>query len=82
MEQVSNALALRQPGWKISTSSVGAWLERPRQAPAVRFPDVADALARWLAGGCKEATAALGERLWGRVPAVSAGMLSRRWASP
>ncbi len=69
MEQVSNALALEQLGYATASDTldvrvVSRWLENRGSAPAVRFPDVADTLARWLATGAIVAPARLVERLW------------------
>jgi uncharacterized protein (TIGR00661 family) len=70
MEQMSNALALEQLGYarRCSTLTAGAlrsWLEDAAGSPAaIRFPDVAAALAAWLASGCRERSVQLVESLW------------------
>lgn len=71
MEQVSNALALRQLGYATTTDRLDAdvlatWLDRPWFPPRMHFPDVAAVLARWLAGGCAEPPVELARELWGR----------------
>ncbi len=71
MEQVSNALALRQLGYASTTDRLdpevlAGWLDRPQLPPRIHFPDVAAVLARWLAGGCAAPPAALARELWGR----------------
>ncbi|KAA1190409.1 hypothetical protein F0M18_11370 [Pseudohalioglobus sediminis] len=69
MEQLSNAHALQQLGYATSihrfdTDGVAAWLDNPGRCHRITFPDVAGALARWLATGAYADTASLGERLW------------------
>lgn len=69
MEQVSNALALKQLGYATACDSLGVevlsrWLQHRGTPPSIRFPDVADALAGWLATGAIAATGRLAERLW------------------
>jgi UDP:flavonoid glycosyltransferase YjiC (YdhE family) len=71
MEQLSNALALEQLGYasrcnKLSISTLHDWLEAAATPAARRFPDVAAALAGWLAGGCRDSAARLVESLWPR----------------
>ena len=83
MEQHSNALALRQLGYATTTpvfdaQALGQWLDSPHVTADIQFPDVADALARWLATGCHASPARLSERLWqhqapARVPAPLPG---------
>ncbi|QFU77588.1 hypothetical protein EY643_18980 [Halioglobus maricola] len=70
MEQHSNALALHQLGYATTTSvfdvaSLGEWLERPHVTADIQFPDVAEALASWLAAGAQASPASLNQRLWG-----------------
>jgi uncharacterized protein (TIGR00661 family) len=77
MEQVSNALALAQLGYataahKLDVRVLSRWLQCRHPAPAVSFPDVADALARWLASGAVDAPSRLAGRLWGTLPAPTA----------
>ncbi len=77
MEQVSNALALEQLGYATATQALedkvlSRWLQCRAPAPAVNFPDVADALARWLACGAVDPPSRLAKRLWGAPPAPPA----------
>ena len=70
MEQSSNALALSQLGYastmqELDKEQLQQWLASPRHTPAIRFPDVADTLARWLATGACAPPALLAQRLWG-----------------
>lgn len=69
MEQHSNALALQQLGYAtvledIYEFDVGAWLESAHAGVKVCFPDVAEALAGWLAAGCVEQARDLSAKLW------------------
>jgi uncharacterized protein (TIGR00661 family) len=69
VEQLSNALALQQLGYATVTESLSEavlarWLRGPTIAPRIRFPDVADTLACWLAAGAAASPASLAERLW------------------
>ena len=69
VEQLSNALALQQLGYatvmeSLSEAALARWLRGPTNAPRIRFPDVADTLARWLAAGAAASPASLAERLW------------------
>ena len=69
MEQLSNALALQQLGYATTVAdtgveTLGGWLREPHRAPALTFPDVAPALARWLADGQSATPAQLASSLW------------------
>lgn len=69
MEQHANALALQQLGYATTAAVFNrevlqAWLQGPRVCADIRFPDVAETLARWLATGCHASPASLGRRLW------------------
>ena len=69
MEQLSNALALAQLGHatvvaRLDTESLGPWLLQRPAPPALRFADVADALAGWLAAGARTEIATLQQQLW------------------
>jgi uncharacterized protein (TIGR00661 family) len=82
MEQHSNALALHQLGYATTTTVLdaqvlGDWLASPHVTVDIQFPDVAAAIASWLATGCQLSPASLGERLWqaqapARIPAPRA----------
>jgi len=69
MEQLSNARALQALGLgsvceKVDSNQVATWLAtapRPRPRP---FPDVAGALAEWLADGCLTPPEQLAQNLW------------------
>lgn len=70
-EQLSNALALTELGYAttmdgLDDARLAAWLKDTPRAPAIRFADVAESLAEWLHGGCREPAANLSERLWQR----------------
>ena len=69
MEQMSNALALRRLGYATTVTdtgvaTVGAWLGSRRRSPKLRFPDVAPAVARWLANDSSATPAQLASSLW------------------
>tara|TARA_R110002110_G_scaffold205066_7_gene417147 strand:- start:290210 stop:291328 length:1119 start_codon:yes stop_codon:yes gene_type:complete len=69
VEQQSNALALRQLGYATTMDSlqgqvIEQWLASPQLPPQLQFPDVAAALATWLADGACAAPAALAADLW------------------
>ena len=73
MEQHANALALHQLGYAATTARLdaavlGDWLAGPQVTADIRFPDVAGALASWIAAGCHSTPASLGERLWRQQP--------------
>lgn len=73
MEQHSNALALHQLGYATTTGAfdaavLGDWMATPKATADIRFPDVAEALASWLATGAHLSPASLGDRLWQRQP--------------
>ena len=68
MEQQSNALALAQLGLAdtsdhLTTQQIGQWLESPA-VQAIAYPDVAAALAQWIASGRQQSLAALSKQLW------------------
>ena len=83
MEQHSNALALHQLGYATTAAvfdapTLGDWLERPHVTADIQFPNVAEALATWLAAGAQASPASLSQRLWGeqapaRIPAPRPG---------
>jgi uncharacterized protein (TIGR00661 family) len=71
MEQLSNALALRQLGYgtvtqEFDSAIVAAWLASAKPKP-IDFPNVADALAEWIVAGCDDLEALQAE-LWRTVP--------------
>jgi len=83
-EQLSNALALERLSYattcvELSEELLDCWLHNPQNIPQIHFPDVADALARWLATGATASTKRLTERLWA-TPAAR-GSSSIRWSS-
>lgn len=84
MEQLSNALALEQLGFaqsitSLSPQAVSNWLIAPTVPPACGFQDVAAALARWLARGCRETPRDIGLALW---PENTGALTSRHIACP
>ena len=68
-EEASAKLALHQLGYA-QTAAVfdqevlDEWLSNPNVTANIQFPDVAGALAHWLANGCQEAPATLSQVLW------------------
>ena len=88
MEQHSNALALARLGYATTTPNFDAdaldqWLSRPRVPVDIRFPDVAEALARWLVTGCNMPLSSLSAQLWAqsghaRIPAPRPGPANNR----
>jgi len=67
-EQYSNALALNLLGYghvmrSLDADAVRRWLESAK-ATRIRYPNVAEAVARWLVGGAEEPTRCLVESLW------------------
>jgi len=77
MEQLSNARALQLLGYasvvpQLGATALGDWLAAmPAPAPQ-RYPDVAAALARWLAGGARTPVGELCRTLWQRPGALPA----------
>ncbi len=71
MEQSANAKALEvlQLGWqmpRLDRLKLAAWLKSPSQNP-VHYPNVAEAIAHWLKGGCHTPLADLSQSLWRQV---------------
>ncbi|HWK54614.1 MAG TPA: MJ1255/VC2487 family glycosyltransferase [Hyphomicrobiales bacterium] len=69
MEQLSNAAALQQLGYaavtdRLDATAIEHWLKTPHHMQQIRYPDVARALAGWIAGGQQETVPALASRLW------------------
>jgi hypothetical protein len=69
MEQESNAKALADLGYaqvatELTPRILAQWLRQPGPAPRLAFPDVAGALAAWLAAGAATEPAALVRDLW------------------
>lgn len=69
MEQLSNAEALRQLGYAtvapaLTVKALGQWLKSDKRPVQVTYPNVARALAGWIAGGCKWSEAELAAALW------------------
>lgn len=69
MEQLSNARALAELGYatvaaRLDRESLEPWLLQRPAPPELRFPDVAGALAGWLAAGASTGLEALQHRLW------------------
>lgn len=69
MEQLSNAAALKALGYArvmggLDTEVTADWLVNPPQVPSLRFPDVSDRLATWLASGAEMPIARVSDELW------------------
>ena len=69
MEQLSNARALSELGHatvvaRLDRESLQPWLSQRPAAPVLRYPDVAGALAEWLAAGAVTELEPLQQRLW------------------
>lgn len=78
MEQCSNAAAMQQLGYgavmqTLDGNKISSWLAS-QQAVAVSYPNVAQALSRWIATGATESVADLASQMWTdtRLPAVTA----------
>lgn len=84
-EQMANAKALQllagaQVMYKLKPEPLPEFFAAPRAA-AINYPDVAEAIAQWLAAGRVESVAHLSQRLWQQVDAdrvLSASSLSHR----
>jgi uncharacterized protein (TIGR00661 family) len=68
-EQLSNALALRQAGLasiltELDVDVIQRWVSRPIPTRRQQFPDVASALAQWLAEDCSRSPEELSSMLW------------------
>src|SRR5690606_8032184 len=75
MEQQSNALALKQLGYAtavstIRVSDINQWLLEPARQPIV-YPDVAAALAGWIASNCDQSLETLSRSLWQQVDGIT-----------
>ncbi len=71
MEQLSNALALRQLGYAqtldcLDPEVINRWLAQLPAPADIHFPDVATRLAQWLAAGAEDPPAMLNRELWSR----------------
>ncbi|WP_119396018.1 MJ1255/VC2487 family glycosyltransferase [Salinibius halmophilus] len=78
MEQCSNAAALEQLGYgsvmkTLDSKKIASWLAT-QQAVAVKYPNVANAIAHWIASGAHESVTDLANKLWtdAHLPAVTA----------
>lgn len=77
MEQLSNARALEQLGYgsameQLDSRHIQQWLASDEEPVLLRIPDVADELARWIAGGdySRRSVQSLSARLWSEVEAL------------
>ena len=75
IEQLSNAMALEQLrlGWstrRLDRELISDWLETT-PSPARSYPNVARALAEWLAAGRRESLSRLSARLWEQSRSIS-----------
>lgn len=69
MEQSSNAAALEQLGYaetmkQLDPLALKRWLHSSAPAVRMHYPDVAHALAAWIADSCRQPVADLAEQLW------------------
>jgi uncharacterized protein (TIGR00661 family) len=69
MEQLSNAEALHQLGYatvidNLDAGRINRWLHDKPVSMQVTYPDVAEALAKWIVGGQRETVPQLADRLW------------------
>lgn len=68
-EQISNAAALTQLGYasimnELNGSAIERWLAAKPQSLRVEYPDVAAAIAGWIAKGCEQSPQMLSDQLW------------------
>ena len=82
VEQQSNALILQQSGkamvmQQFDLALLQSWLDTP-EPEKTHFPEVAPAVARWLAGGCLAPVQALADTIWQRPTAPSAQQADHR----
>lgn len=71
-EQMSNAAALSQLGYattcrEINTKTVLGWLSSITPCPAIKYPDVADAITDWLLENPRRTPQQLSDQLWSQV---------------
>jgi uncharacterized protein (TIGR00661 family) len=69
MEQHSNAAALEQLGYatvldELDPQQIRQWLKADIKPIQLAYPDVAAALAQWVAGGCTQTEQELAAQLW------------------
>lgn len=69
MEQHSNAKALKELEYAtimedLNEESIKVWLTKNGKNVKVTFPNVSEALAKWIANDCKESLESLSSRLW------------------
>ncbi len=69
MEQLSNAAALAELNYAtvvddLKLQPIRNWLKDDSRPIQLTYPDVAGALAQWIAGGCKQTEAELASQLW------------------
>ncbi|WP_444901943.1 MJ1255/VC2487 family glycosyltransferase [Microbulbifer sp. SSSA007] len=71
-EQLANAKALNQLGLAkivqcINAQSIINWLNNLPPPLRIQWPNVAEAIARWIAAGCKQPPAEMADALWRKV---------------
>lgn len=71
VEQLSNVVALERLGFaqtakQLDASVIANWLEQAKVVK-VTFPNVAAAIAKWIAGGAEESLQSLSQSLWQQV---------------
>lgn len=68
-EQISNAAALTQLGYastmtELSADPIERWLMAKPVGRQIEYPDVAAAIATWIAKGCEQSPQMLSDQLW------------------
>ena len=71
MEQISNALAIKQLGYgdvmtNLDLEMLTAWLSKPSPEPRP-YPNVAKSIVNWIKSGMTEDEESLARRLWAQV---------------
>jgi hypothetical protein len=71
MEQLSNAVALKQLGYAsvsrdLTYAELESWLQQPQRKPVI-FPDVAQAIVDWLQNGQIQSLDQLTVDVWSKV---------------
>lgn len=74
-EQMSNAAALAELGYattckELSTEKIAEWLGEVERQPAIKFPDVAEAITDWMLENPRCTPQQLSDKLWARVKYV------------
>ncbi|MES2625773.1 MAG: MJ1255/VC2487 family glycosyltransferase [Pseudomonadota bacterium] len=69
VEQLANAAALEQLSYAdvihdLDPKVIAGWLSADKPGVKLHYPEVADRLAAWIAGGCEESAETLAAQLW------------------